>query len=285
MMKNKLHKGWFSQTLTAFLLALPLLASALEFDEIKDFGEVLKIPATAGDRGQIDVSWQIEKGYYLYNNKFLRFKTETAGVVLGEAKIPAGETEFDDLLGEEVIKFHDRLNIQIPLDSVAPGVDLISLKVRSQGCMDGVFCYPPTDQLLVVNLPPASQTAQLPDSPPAAATLAEALQTPAAGQGALAEDAALPPEQAFVYEAIAYSPDTILVRFTAQPGYYLYRDKLRFRVAGDGGVDISGVELPPGTTKDDPEFGPVEVYYGLIEIPVHVSRPAGPERNIGLVAD
>ena len=152
-MKNRIVKGWSSLLLTQLLLIWPLLSSALEFDEIREFGDVFAISAQASDRQKIEVSWEIADGYYLYNNKFLRFKTETAGVVLGEAQIPAGEVQFDELLGEEVIKFHDRLTVTLPLESIAPGVELVSLKVRSQGCMEDVFCYPPTEQLLVVNLP------------------------------------------------------------------------------------------------------------------------------------
>ncbi len=286
-MKNRKIKGWSSLLITTLLLIWPLLASAIEFDEIKDFGEVFKISATASDRQQIEVSWQIADGYYLYNNKFLKFKTETAGVSLGAPEIPAVEPEYDELLGEEVIKFHGRLNVRLPLESVAPGVDLVSLKVRSQGCMEDVFCYPPTDQLLVVNLPPAVENAVMPKPSHPAATLAEALEQPLAGLGqdALGEEPALPADEAFKYEAIGLTPETILVRLTSQPGYYLYRDKLVFRVVADNGIEISGVELPDGSIKDDPEFGPVEVYYDQIEVPVNISRPAGPEQTISLEAD
>jgi len=146
MNRNKI-KGWSSLLISTLVLLWPLLAPAIEFDEIRDFGDVFRISATAPDRQVIEVSWQIADGFYLYNNKFLKFKTESAGVVLGEAQIPPGKTEFDDLLGEEVIKFHERLDVRLPLESVSPGVDMVSLKIRSQGCMEDVFCYPPTEQV------------------------------------------------------------------------------------------------------------------------------------------
>jgi len=284
MMNRNKFKGWSSLLISTLVLLWPLLAPAIEFDEIRDFGDVFRISATAPDRKAIEVSWQIADGFYLYNNKFLKFRTETAGVVLGEAEIPPGKTEFDDLLGEEVIKFHERLDVRLPLASVSPGVDMVSLKVRSQGCMEDVFCYPPTEQLLVVNLPPATEESPAPSQ--AAATLSEALQQPLAGLGqdTIEEEPALPADQAFSYEAIAYSPESVLVRFTSQPGYYLYRDKLAFRVTGAEGIDIREVELPKGRIKDDPEFGPVEVYYDQVEIAVDLTRPAGPEQQISLEA-
>jgi thiol:disulfide interchange protein DsbD len=287
MMTRKSIRGWSSLLISTLVLLWPLLAPAIEFDEIRDFGDVFKISATASDRQSIDVSWEIADGFYLYNNKFLKFKTETAGVVLGQAEIPPGKSEFDDLLGEEVIKFHKRLDVRLPLASVSPGVDMVSLKVRSQGCMEDVFCYPPTEQLLVVNLPAAVEEASTPAPSHPAATLSEALQQPLGGLGqdALNEEPALPADQAFSYEAIAISPESILVRFTSQPGYYLYRDKFAFRVKGGKGIEISAVEFPQGSTKDDPEFGPVEVYYDQIEVPVKLTRPAGPEQSISLQAD
>ena len=280
MMKNIKIKCLSILLLPILLLIGPLLATALEFDEVREFGEVFEISARATSRERIEVSWEIADGYYLYHNKFLKFKTETPGVVLGAPEIPAGEREFDDLLGEEVIKFHGRLTVGVPLESVPPGVDLISLKVRSQGCLENVLCYPPTAQLLVVNLPP-------PAAIPAETSIMEVFNEPLAGLGLdpVNKEPALPADEAFVYEAIGLSADTILVRFTAQPGYYLYRDKFAFRVVGDSGFEVRDVALPRGTIKDDPEFGPVEVYYGQIEVPVSVNRPAGQEQTISLEAD
>jgi len=273
--------------LLSLLLTFPLLAGALEFDEIREFGEVFKVSAQADNRQRIEVSWDIAEGYYLYNNRFLKFKTETGGVILGEAEIPEGEVKFDDLLGEEVIKYHERLTIGVPLEVVPAGVDLVSLKVRSQGCLENVLCYPPTEQLLVVNLPVSASPQVLTPLPQLASPLTEVLKQPPAGpiQDSTDAEPALRPEEAFVYEAIGFSSDTILARFTAQPGYYLYRDKFAFRVVGDNGFEISDVVLPQGSTKDDPEFGTVEVYYGQIEVPLRVTRPAGQEQSITLVAN
>jgi len=288
--------------LTSLLLIVPLLASALEFDEIKEFGEVFKISAYASSRQQIEVSWDIADGYYLYNNKFLRFRTETPGLVLGEADIPEGERKFDELLGEEVIKYHGRLTIGIPLESVPPGLDVFSLKVRSQGCLENVLCYPPTEQLLLVSLPPAAvKAASIPAADPTpsgpvaadpvlsepASSLADIFKQPINGLelDAVNQQPALQPDEAFVYEAIGLTADSILVRFTAQPGYYLYRDKFELRVVGDNGFEVFEAKFPTGTIKDDPEFGAVEVFYGQIEVPVSINRPAGQEQSITLEAD
>lgn len=281
-MMKKAHKNWLERLVLPALLLFPLLANAIGFDDIKDYGDVFKISGKAENRQLIEIRWDITDGYYLYNNKFLTFKTETPGVVLGEPQIPEGERKYDELLGEEVVKFHQALVIQLPVESAPQGLEMVSLKMRSQGCMEDVFCYPPTEQLLVVKLPSAA----------AGASLADVLNKPVAGleQDTLGQDMAagapaLQPSEAFGYEAIGYSADTILVRMTAQPGYYLYRDKMAFRIVGRDGFAVQQVELPKGTIKDDPEFGPVEVYFGQVEIPVQISRPAAGEISLTLEAD
>ncbi len=268
-------------TILCLLLLVPA-AQAIEFDEVRNFEEVFVISGQAPGRDRVEVHWDIEDNYYLYNNKFLSFTSATDGVVLGEPQIPRGEIKFDDLLGEEVEKYHKGLTVTLPLDSVAPGVNAVQLRVRSQGCLENELCYPPTEQVLLVSLPPAST---------AAGPLNSQAKSPLASPGkpdllfGQEEAPALQPEEAFVFESIGYNADTALLRFTAKPGYYLYVDKFSFRVSGNDDFEIRTVELPEGVIKDDPEFGPVPVYYGLVEVPLRLNRPAGPQTNLMIEAD
>ncbi|MEE8339483.1 MAG: protein-disulfide reductase DsbD [Xanthomonadales bacterium] len=268
--------------ITAFGLLVPAALLAVEFDEVRDFEDVFVISAQAPGRDRVEVSWKIEDEYFLYNNKFLQFTSASDGVVLGEPQLPPGEIKFDNLLGEDVEKYHGELTVTLPLVSVAPGVEAVQLRVQSQGCWEDVLCYPPTTQVLLVSLPPDLA---------AAGPLTGLVEDPLAGLGEadsgfdLFNEQALPPDEAFVYESIGVSADTALVRFTIQPGYYLYRDKFDFRIIGDDGFVIRDVALPDGVIKDDPEFGSVPVYYGQIEIPVRFNRPAGPTANLTLEAD
>jgi thiol:disulfide interchange protein DsbD len=284
------QKSMMKKVLTILMMisALPLWSElqAIGIDEVRDFEDVFVISGEAPGRDRVEVSWAIEDEYYLYNNKFLRFTSATDGVVLGEAIVPEGELQFDELLGEEVEKYHDTLTVTVPLVSIAPGVKAVQLMVRSQGCWESVLCYPPTEQVLLVSLPQDLATAGL---------LEGLVQDPLAGLGEAdpffggANEQALPPEEAFIYESIGESSDTALVRFTVQPGYYLYRDKFKFRIIADDGREdvfsIRDVALPDGVIKDDPEFGDVAVYYGQVEIPVRFNRPAGRAVNLTLESD
>jgi thiol:disulfide interchange protein DsbD len=261
---------------TLSLAAAVPSAWAIEFDEVRDFDDVFEISATAPARDRVEVRWDIEDGFYLYNNKFLSFSSGTEGVVLGQPDVPPGKRGFDELLGEEVEKYYHELVVTIPLVSVAPGVESLELRVRSQGCMEDELCYPPSAQKVTVALPPVE-----------AGGLGAALDDAARKDSLISgyQPPALTAEEAFVFETIGLDPGTALVRFTAQPGYYVYVDKFEFQVKGADGFVITAVDLPQGVIKDDPEFGPVPVYYGQVEIPVRFSRGAGPAQEIGLQAD
>jgi len=258
---------------------MPRPVAAIEFDEVRDFDEVFAISASAPSREAVEISWAIEKNYYLYNNRFLQFSPATDGLVLGEPRVPPGKVSFDELLGEEVEKYHDRLTVTVPLVSVPAGSGSIELRVRSQGCLENELCYPPTEQRVSVMLPEAGSGAQMPGA-------ASSVFSGPGADGILGQagDAALAPEAAFTFEAIAWDAGTALARFTAMPGYYLYKDKFEFEVVVGDGFVVESVDLPAGVTRDDPEFGPVPVYFGQVEIPVRFGRPAGPATVLQLEA-
>jgi thiol:disulfide interchange protein DsbD len=304
-MKNLKYTGLKHWTGIMLVLGLVAWASAaaIEPDEVRRFEDVFVISADAPDRSRIEVSWDIAPDYFLYKNRFLQFSIETPGVELGEPQIPSGEVSFDDLLGEQVEKFHGKVTVTLPLISVDPDIDGLRLKARSQGCLEGVLCYPPTEQTVLVGLPPAKPAlperdasevepqAVPPALSPAGKVDIDAMlnnsgnDQPESLTGSDSMDPALPADSAFIYEAIGFSADTILVRMTAQPGYYLYRDKFAFRVMDDSGFTVREVSLPDGVVKDDPEFGSVPVIYGQVEMPVRVDRPAGPATTISLQAE
>ena len=182
------------------MLLAPAVA-AIEFDQVRNFEDVFVISGTAAGRDRIEISWNIEKGYYLYNNKFLRFVSATEGVVLGTAEIPRGEIKFDELLGEEVEKYHDELTVILPVESLPADVDAVQLKVRSQGCLENELCYPPTQQLLTIDLPRPGTGVQA--EPSVSVLSGQAPPDPFFLQDG---QAALQPEEAFIYESIGLQP-------------------------------------------------------------------------------
>jgi thiol:disulfide interchange protein DsbD len=70
----------------------------------------------------------------------------------------------------------------------------------------------------------------------------------------------LPAEQAFGLSIEVCDKNALLANFKVTPGYYLYRDKLIFSLEGNK-AKIARIELPKGDTKNDPNFGQIEVYH------------------------
>ncbi len=88
------------------------------------------------------------------------------------------------------------------------------------------------------------------------------------------EDEFLDPDVAFVLSAAASGPGAIEARWDIAEGYYLYRDKFRFRAADGSGASLGEAGFPKGEFKDDEYFGPMEVYYGSVAALVPVARAA-----------
>ena len=92
---------------------------------------------------------------------------------------------------------------------------------------------------------------------------------------AWAKDDFLPPQQAYRYSVRAEN-DRLLVTWTIEEGYYLYKKKMGV------GSTMSGVQLgeplwPKGEAHSDEYFGEQEIYRGTVEVPVpitfHGTRP------------
>jgi len=84
----------------------------------------------------------------------------------------------------------------------------------------------------------------------------------------------LPPEQAFTVKVRVRDASSLIAEFVPAKGYYLYRDRLSFKIIEPAMMKVAGVNLPPGEMKSDPTFGQVEVYHTSFEAIVQLNRPA-----------
>jgi thioredoxin:protein disulfide reductase len=97
----------------------------------------------------------------------------------------------------------------------------------------------------------------------------------AAPQG-WAEDDFLPPDQAFGYTTSSDGRE-IVVRWTVQPGYYLYLKRMGLE-SGDAGVTVGTPVYPKGELHNDEFFGEQIVFRGDFEVRAPVTLPAGTSR-------
>ena len=259
--------------LLAFAVLAPLQAQ-ISPDDLLPVDDAFSIDSMIDD-GELVIGWNIADGYYMYRHAF-RFEAASDGLELGDPQIPSGEQTVDEFFGETET-YRDRVEIRIPI--IRPPVDgRVAVDVRSQGCADLGVCYPPHRQQVDL-------TWEAPTSEPPASGLSG---TPAAGAGlgdlfGSSPEGVLPAEEAFLFDALAVDPGRVLVRFTARPDYYLYREQFDFRVLDDD-IDVVQVLSPTGEPMVDEFFGESEVYFGEVEIALELSRPAGPAQSVTLEA-
>ncbi len=257
----------------ALLLALaPLSAFAADPDDLLPVDQAYVLSASAPTRERIELRWKIADGYYLYRHR-TDATVEGAGFSAGKLQLPKGKPHRDEFFGDVETYRGELLGV---LEGTADAnADSVTLKIKYQGCADAGICYPPQTRTLRVDLP-APANAGLP-LPGAGAT---SLFGKAAGADALP----LPAERAFAFEAIAGDGNTILMRFTPAPGYYLYRDRSGFKLEGATGIAAGKPQWPRGTIHRDEHFGEQVVYFDQVDVPLPVRRTRTDAANVSLTA-
>lgn len=82
----------------------------------------------------------------------------------------------------------------------------------------------------------------------------------------------LPPDQAFKLKVSVRGPNTVIAELAPAPEHYLYKNKVSFALKNASGVMIRQVQLPAGEAKNDPNFGPMEVYRKPIQAEIALDR-------------
>ncbi|MCP4041478.1 MAG: protein-disulfide reductase DsbD, partial [Gammaproteobacteria bacterium] len=243
--------------LNRFLIVLLVLLAGFTLpvqgqeDELLRPEQAFPVTAKATDTG-VRLEWNIAEGYYLYRKRF-RFRTEEPGVTLGEAEFPPGKIKEDEFFGKIEV-YRGKLAVDIPLE-YGPDVSQLALQVTSQGCADIGVCFPPHTETMEIGLDPPA---------PVGGGVLKALA--GFGEAAGEEQEFLDPEQAFRFTAEVRDMTTMVASWDIAPGYYLYKDKFRFRLENSGDAGLGQAVFPPGKVKDDPLFGQVEVFFGRLEV-------------------
>jgi thiol:disulfide interchange protein DsbD len=279
------------------LLLIAALPAAQAEQEFLKPDQAFVISAQSSDGKTVRVNWQIADGYYLYQSKF-RFLSDSPGVEFGDHDLPPALTKQDPIFGEVEI-YRDQVSIDVPLTAVPGNTEMLSLKARSQGCADDGICYPPHTQAVLVAL---SQTADSPppvnpeavesfdatgSAPPGADSgdeLAAIADDPLEELAELGEDIGLgmeeddilAPEKAFRVSANGSDGSRLQVQWNIADGTYLYQDKIKLELSGEG-VQLGEFKLPqPDIKKDsikpDGTIGDVAVYHERIDLDIPLVR-------------
>ncbi len=93
----------------------------------------------------------------------------------------------------------------------------------------------------------------------------------------------LPPDQAFQLTLNAVDAHTLQANFSITPDYYLYRDRISFKPA-DASFTLGKIDLPQGETKQDRNFGAVQVFHQGTTAQLSIAAPAGQD-SVALIAE
>ncbi|MBB6094650.1 thiol:disulfide interchange protein DsbD [Povalibacter uvarum] len=244
----------------AVLLTLGIGASAWAKDEFLPPTQAYKY-STRVENDQLIVTWNIEKGYYLYKKK-MGVASTMGTVQLGEPLWPKGESHSDEYFGEQEI-YRGKVDIPVPVTFHGGRPPKLAFELKLQGCADAGLCYPPQKWAAEAIVPAAA----------AVAATSNDLRSFLKPKGNTQDDF-LPPDEAFKFGAGMERPDSVALTWIIAEGYYLY--KHRISVTTDSTqVQLGQPVLPKGKPKHDEFFGDTEVYYEVLEASLPVARAAG----------
>ncbi len=272
-----LIRRWLAGLALALALPAAAAASVAQDIELPPVDEVFVLSAQAPSRGRIEVEWKIADGYYLYRHR----TSITANAAFANAKLalPKGKAHRDEFFGN--VETYRQSLTGVVTGTAAEGADALSLTIKYQGCADAGICYPPQTRRLTVALPGAAG-----DAGGFGFAKKGGLFGPGNASADAAVAAALPADRAFTSEVIADGGNTLLLRLTPAPGYYLYRDKLSLKLDAGDGLSAAlppAARLPKAAPYRDEHFGNVAVYFDQVEISVPVTRTHARAANGTLV--
>jgi thiol:disulfide interchange protein DsbD len=269
--------------LAGLLAAFPALA--VDESDLLPVDQAFALSASAPAHDRIEVRWQIADGYYLYRHRTA--VKASGGFAGGTLQRPDGARHTDEFFGP--VETY-RGELVATLEGQAVGDEPVQLEIKYQGCADIGICYPPQTRRLQVALPPSGTAAASTGLPAAATGALPGLAAPAAsgatsrGLQLPGQQPALPEAQAFAVDAIADGGNRILVRLQPAPGYYLYRDRSRFELEGDPGLQAQAPRWPEGSAHHDEHFGEVVVFFDPVEVDLPVRRTHPDPARVTLVA-
>ncbi len=243
--------------LLSALLFTPI-THAVDEKDLLPIDQAFALSAKAVSRNQIEFTWKIAPGYYLYRHRMSVSAVES-NFKTNPLELPEGAHKKDQFFGD--VQTYRNEVIAIQTGAAADGVNSVSFLVKYQGCADVGVCYPPHKKTITVALPAA------PQADTAALNLHANKPADLFGGAKITTDSLpLPAEQAFQFEAIVNNSNELLLRFTPAPGYYLYRDKTKISIVSDDNSVIAGeLQWPPAKSHKDEYFGDVAVFFDLVE--------------------
>ncbi|KAF3983705.1 MAG: protein-disulfide reductase DsbD [Methylococcales symbiont of Hymedesmia sp. n. MRB-2018] len=237
------------------------------------------VSAKAINANQLEVSWNIAEGYYLYRSK-THIVSTSENIQLGRLEIPAGKSKHDEFFGDVEI-YREQLKIRVPIIN-HQNLHSLDILVSYQGCADIGVCYPPQKKTFSINLAATDlpKTANNIKANPFNNLLTEFKNL----KLNLFQDELLPAEQAFQFFATVKDAHTLHLNWMLAEGYYLYRDKIKLSLNQTADVQLGAFSIPQGKPYHDEAFGDVQIFHNELSFDVPLLRNSQVAETITLLA-
>lgn len=241
------------------------LATAQAADDILPADKVFIPKITALSDSQITIDIDIKPGYYLYRQRLFSVKTAD-NLPLTAIRLSDGIEKTDAFFGTQSIWYGGKNTAQITLDYANPeALKTADIRLKYQGCQDGVICYPPQ----TVTLPVALPTTKSKSNPLFSKNKPFSRQSSPTLFGGDKKNTVLPQAQAFPFSIEFLDDTTLAVRWRITDGYYLYRDKIQIDTP-----NLADVQLSQAVAHRDDFFGEQMIYRGdNAGAQIHLSQP------------
>jgi thiol:disulfide interchange protein DsbD len=138
--------------------------------------EAFRLEAEVTGPDSLRLSWNIAEGTYLYEEKMAFSLEDAEQAAIGDFELPPAEIKSDTVRPDgtigDVPVYHGRVDMELPLVRGSTEPTTITLVARYQGCAERGICYPPQTTRVKLDLPAASNAAELP-APAATVAVAE----------------------------------------------------------------------------------------------------------------
>ncbi len=98
------------------------------------------------------------------------------------------------------------------------------------------------------------------------------------------DDEFLPPDVAFQLDLAGKDANNLTANFKVVPGYYLYKQRIKFVIKDAAAGKIEAIDLPLGDIKNDPNFGKQEVYHHDFAANIKLASTNNPAKNLTVQA-
>ena len=128
-------------------------------DEILDPEIAFLFSSELIDGQTLKLRWQIEQGYYLYQNRFA-VESQSSNLSIGNFTLPDGKEKDDPSFGLVIVNTGDT-EFTVPLIRQQLEQHSAQILVKYQGCKEDAVCYPPQEKRIDLTLPTITEAATL----------------------------------------------------------------------------------------------------------------------------